>query len=68
MLNPNDYHLPSNSYWVCNSTYNGLSKIDNFERNSGTAIKHNMAVNTLHNRKISARIHSTLSHSNQTKV
>lgn len=58
---PKEYHLPSNSYWVCNSTYNGLSKTDNFVRNSGTAIKHNMAVNTLKNRKISTRIHSALS-------
>jgi hypothetical protein len=30
-MNPSEYHLPNNAYWVCNSKYNGLSQISKLD-------------------------------------
>jgi hypothetical protein len=50
------YHLPNNSYWVCNSKYNGLSQLAKHQPLSERIITSRAQVGVLKNTKISTRI------------
>jgi hypothetical protein len=62
MLDVMPIHLPSGSYWVCNSKYNGLSQIAKAKPLSARICDAREHIGVLKNRKISSTILKQLAH------
>lgn len=56
MTQSKEYHLPNNSYWVCNSKYNGLSQLAKYLPASERVLAKHTQIGILTNRSISTRI------------
>lgn len=56
MAQSKEYHLPNNSYWVCNSKYNGLSQLAKYSLPSERVLTKHTQFGILTNRSIPARI------------